>query len=43
MTNLDSFLLRERPPGSLDEGLNELRYLILTQGVPANSEGMVGG
>ncbi|KAF1951819.1 cell division control protein 16 [Byssothecium circinans] len=39
MTNLDMLLLRG-PSGNVESGLNELRYTILTQGIPANSEGM---
>jgi hypothetical protein len=41
MTNLDAFLLKGPPSGNIEGGLDELRYLILTQGIPANSEGMV--
>lgn len=40
MTNLDTYLLKGPPAGDLNHGLDELRYLILTQGIPANSEGM---
>ena len=40
MTNLDMLLLRG-PSSGPEEGLNELRYTILTQGIPANGEGMV--
>ncbi|PVH99513.1 cell division control protein 16 [Periconia macrospinosa] len=39
MTNLD-FLLNKGPSGNVEDGLNELRYTILTQGIPANNEGM---
>lgn len=38
MPNLDMLLLGQRRG---EEGLNDLRYTILTQGIPANSEGMV--
>ncbi|KAF2253502.1 TBC-domain-containing protein [Trematosphaeria pertusa] len=37
MPNLDMLLLGQRRG---EEGLNDLRYTILTQGIPANSEGM---
>ncbi|KAF2797888.1 cell division control protein 16 [Melanomma pulvis-pyrius CBS 109.77] len=40
MTNLDQLLSRGSLTGHPEEGLNELRYTILTQGIPANSEGM---
>jgi hypothetical protein len=40
-TNLELLLLRGPAGGNAEEGLNELRYTILTQGIPANSEGMV--
>lgn len=42
MTNLDMLLLKGPSSGNIEEGLGELRYTILTQGIPANSEGMVG-
>jgi hypothetical protein len=41
MTNLDVLLLKGPTGGDPEEGLNELRYTILMQGIPANSEGMV--
>jgi len=41
MTNLDMLLLRGPPSGDVEGGLNELRFTILTEGIPANSEGMV--
>jgi hypothetical protein len=41
MTNLDMLLLKGASASNLEEGLQELRYSILTQGIPANSEGMV--
>jgi hypothetical protein len=41
MANLDMLLLRGPSLADTEEGLNELRYTILTKGIPANSEGMV--
>lgn len=41
MTNLDVLLLKGPTNGDVEGGLNELRFTILTQGIPANSEGMV--
>ena len=41
MTNIDMLLLKGPSSGNIEEGLADLRYTILTQGVPANSEGMV--
>jgi hypothetical protein len=41
MSNLDMLLLRGTSLADAEEGLNELRYTILTKGIPANSEGMV--
>ena len=41
MTNLDMLLLKGASASSPEEGLQELRYTILTKGIPANSEGMV--
>lgn len=40
MPNLDMLLLKGPSPG-VEEGLNELRFTILAEGIPANSEGMV--
>ncbi|KAF2186925.1 TBC-domain-containing protein [Zopfia rhizophila CBS 207.26] len=40
MTNLDKLLLKGPPSGDLEGGLNELRFTILTQGIPANNDGM---
>ncbi|KAF1997604.1 TBC-domain-containing protein [Amniculicola lignicola CBS 123094] len=40
MTNLDMLLVRGPPNGNLEDGMNDLRYTILTQGVPANRDGM---
>jgi hypothetical protein len=41
MANLDQILQRASLTSNAEEGLNELRYTILTQGIPANNEGMV--
>jgi hypothetical protein len=41
MTNLDLLLLKGPPSGDLEGGLNELRFTILTKGMPANNDGMV--
>lgn len=41
MTNLDMLLLKGGINGMTEENLAELRYSILTRGIPANSEGMV--
>lgn len=41
MTNLDLLLLKGASSSNPEEGLQELRYTILTKGIPANSEGMV--
>jgi cell cycle arrest protein BUB2 len=41
MANLDMLLLRGSSSGNPEENLKELRYNILTKGIPANSEGMV--
>jgi cell cycle arrest protein BUB2 len=41
MTNLDMLLLKGASSANPEEALKELRYTILTKGVPANSEGMV--
>ncbi|KAF2035764.1 cell division control protein 16 [Setomelanomma holmii] len=40
MTNLDMLLLKGASSKNREEGLQELRYAILTKGIPANSEGM---
>lgn len=40
MPNLDMLLLKG-PSLNIEEGLNELRFATLTEGIPANSEGMV--
>jgi cell cycle arrest protein BUB2 len=40
MTNLDMLLLKGPPFGDVEGGLNQLRFTILTEGIPANSEGM---
>jgi cell cycle arrest protein BUB2 len=41
MTNLDVLLLKGSTSNNPEERLRELRYEILTTGIPANSEGMV--
>lgn len=41
MTNLDMLLLKGASPDNPEESLQELRYNVLTKGIPANSEGMV--
>jgi hypothetical protein len=41
MTNLDALLLKGASSKNPEENLKELRYAILTKGIPANSEGMV--
>ena len=41
MANLDMLLLKGNSSGYSEENLAELRYSILTKGIPANSEGMV--
>lgn len=30
------------PNGDVDSGLEQLRYAVLTDGIPSNSDGMVG-
>ncbi|KAF3046617.1 hypothetical protein E8E12_011246 [Didymella heteroderae] len=40
MANLDMLLLKGGTNGMTEENLAELRYTILTKGIPANSEGM---
>ncbi|KAF2806765.1 TBC-domain-containing protein [Mytilinidion resinicola] len=40
MTNLDLLLLKGPPSGDLAGGLNDLRFTILTKGMPANGDGM---
>jgi cell cycle arrest protein BUB2 len=41
MTNLDVLLLKGTTSANPEESLRELRYAILTDGIPANSDGMV--
>jgi hypothetical protein len=41
MTNLDMLLLKGASSTNPEENLRELRYAILTDGIPANSDGMV--
>ncbi|KAH7408400.1 cell division control protein 16 [Phaeosphaeria sp. MPI-PUGE-AT-0046c] len=40
MPNLDVLLLKGTNPDNPEEGLRELRHAILTDGIPANSDGM---
>ena len=40
MPNLDMLLLKG-PTAGVEQGLNEIRFQILAEGIPANSEGMV--
>ncbi|KAF2013394.1 cell division control protein-like protein [Aaosphaeria arxii CBS 175.79] len=41
MTNLDVLLLRgPLASGNVEDGMNDLRHTILSEGIPANSEGM---
>lgn len=41
MATLD-FLMHKGPPnGDVDGGLEQLRYAVLTDGIPSNSDGMV--
>jgi hypothetical protein len=42
MTSLDSFLQTGPIGGDRVAGLEELRKVVLLDGIPANSEGMVG-
>lgn len=41
MADLDQILQRVSNTSNSEERLDELRYTILTQGIPANNEGMV--
>lgn len=41
MTHLDLFLQKGPPNGDLGTGLEELRRVILLDGIPSNSDGMV--
>ncbi|KAF1813716.1 TBC-domain-containing protein [Eremomyces bilateralis CBS 781.70] len=40
MTNLDLLLLKGPPGGDVCRGLDDLRYNVLVNGIPANSDGM---
>ncbi|KAK5150988.1 hypothetical protein LTR04_006689 [Oleoguttula sp. CCFEE 6159] len=40
MTSLDTFLLKGPPGGDLTGGLEQLRYTVLTDGIPSNGDGM---
>ena len=40
-SELDEFLRRGPADGDVAQGLAELRYRILTDGIPSNSDGMV--
>jgi len=41
MTHLDLFLQKGPPNGDVVAGLDELRRVILLDGIPSNSDGMV--
>ena len=41
MTHLDLFLQKGPPDGDLVAGLEELRRVVLLDGIPSNSDGMV--
>ena len=41
MTFLDLFLQKGPPDGDLVAGLEELRRVVLLDGIPSNSDGMV--
>ncbi len=41
MTNLSSLLLKGPLVGDLTKGLEQLRYTVLLDGIPSNSDGMV--
>lgn len=41
MTHLDLFLQKGPPNGDLGAGIDELRRVILLDGIPSNSDGMV--
>lgn len=41
MTHLDLFLQKGPPNGDLVAGLEELRRVVLLDGIPSNSDGMV--
>jgi cell cycle arrest protein BUB2 len=39
--SLDQLLTKGPPHGNIESGLDQLRFHILTQGIPAKSDGMV--
>lgn len=39
--SLDQLLTKGPPHGNIESGLDQLRFHILTEGIPANSDGMV--
>lgn len=41
MPSLDMLLLKGPPNGDIPTGLADLRYQILSSGIPANNDGMV--
>jgi cell cycle arrest protein BUB2 len=41
MANLELLLQRGPSSGELNDGLEQLRYAVLTDGIPSNSDGMV--
>lgn len=42
MTQLDTFIVKGPDNGDVEAGLDELRRSILLDGIPSNSDGMVG-
>lgn len=42
MTHLDLFLQKGPANGDINGGLDELRHIILLDGIPSNNDGMVG-
>ena len=43
MSHLDLFLTKGPPDGDTTAGLDELRRVILLDGIPSNNDGMVSG
>ena len=41
MANLDTLAHKGPPNGDVVNGLEQLRYAVLTDGIPSNSDGMV--
>lgn len=41
MTSLEMLLHTGPPDGDITGGLEQLRYTVLTDGIPSNSDGMV--